>query len=163
MHEQAPGMYTGEIRAGTTEGRIRYFIEALDTAGHRAYYPPGGKAAPVWATVTADCQPPRVQLMPVATAEPGRDLRIAARVEDPAGVKSVHLRFRHLTQYEDYQSLDMALDATTGLYATRIPASFVLPNWDLMFFVEALDNNGNGRMYPDLELEMPYVVVPVKR
>jgi hypothetical protein len=163
MREQSPGMYTGAIPAGTKEGRIHYFIEALDTAGHRAYYPPGGKATPIWVTVTADSQPPRVQLLPVSAAEAGRDLRVAARVEDPAGVKSVRLRFRHLTQFEDYQSLDMALDATTGLYATRIPASFVDPTWDLMFFVEAIDNNGNGRMYPDLEVAMPYVVVPVKR
>jgi hypothetical protein len=57
----------------------------------------------------------------------------------------------------------MALDTASGLYAAHIPASFVVPGWDLMFFVEALDNNGNGRMYPDLEVEMPYVVVPVKR
>jgi hypothetical protein len=163
MREQAPGMYAGEIRADTNEGRIRYYIEALDAAGHRACYPPGGKIAPVWVTVTADNQPPRVQLMPVLAAEPGRDLRVAARVEDPAGVKSVRLRFRHLTQYEDYQSLDMTLDAATGLYAARIPASFIVPTWDLMFFVEVLDNHGNGRMYPDLEMEMPYVVVSVKR
>jgi hypothetical protein len=157
MRTQSPGMYLAEARPNVTAGRMSYFIEALDEGGGSTACPP------VWVTVTADSQPPRVQLMPVAAAEPERDLRVAARVEDPAGVKSVRLRFRHLTQYEDYQSLEMALDATSGLYTAHIPASFVLRKWDLMFFVEAIDNHGNGRMYPDLEVEMPYVVVPVKR
>jgi len=157
MRAQSPGMYLAEVRPNVTEGRMGYFIEALDEEGGRTARPP------VWVTITADSQPPRVELMQVTAAEPGRDLRVTARVEDAAGVKSARLRFRHLTQYEDYQSLDMSLDAASGLYAANIPASFVDPKWDLMFFVEALDNHGNGRMYPDLEVEMPYVVVPVKR
>jgi hypothetical protein len=32
-----------------------------------------------------------------------------------------------------------------------------------MYFVEVVDNKGNGRMYPDLEVESPYVVVAVRR
>jgi hypothetical protein len=157
MRAQSSGMYLAEMRPNVTAGRVGYFIEALDEGGGRTACPP------VWVTITADSQPPRVKLIPAATAEPGRDLRVSARVEDPAGVKSVRLRFRHLTQFEDYQSLDMALDVSSGLYAAQIPASFVDSKWNLMYFVEAIDNHGNGRMYPDLEVEMPYVVVPVKR
>jgi hypothetical protein len=157
MRAQSAGMYLAELHPNVTVGRVGYFIEALDAGGGRTACPP------VWVTITADSQPPRVELIPAATAEPGRDLRVTARVEDPAGVKSVRLRFRHLTQFEDYQSLDMALDASSGLYAAQIPASFVDPKWDLMYFVEAIDNHASGRMYPDLEVEMPYVVVSVKR
>jgi len=32
-----------------------------------------------------------------------------------------------------------------------------------MYFVETVDSQGNGRMYPDLEIEMPYVVVSIDR
>jgi hypothetical protein len=32
-----------------------------------------------------------------------------------------------------------------------------------MYFVEAVDRSGTGRMYPDLEVETPYVVIPVRR
>ena len=32
-----------------------------------------------------------------------------------------------------------------------------------MYFVEAIDNAGNGRNYPDLEIGSPYAVVPVER
>ena len=32
-----------------------------------------------------------------------------------------------------------------------------------MYFIEAVDKKGAGRMYPDLEVEMPYVIVGVSR
>jgi len=77
-------------------------------------------------------------------------------------VKWIRLRYRHVTQYEDYQTAEMTLDAKTGLYAGRIPASFVDAQWDLMYFVEAVGKDGAGRMYPDMETETPYVVVKVR-
>ena len=39
----------------------------------------------------------------------------------------------------------------------------LIPRWDLMYFVEAMDGEGNGRMFPDLEKEMPYVIVELQR
>jgi hypothetical protein len=57
----------------------------------------------------------------------------------------------------------MTLDASTGLYGAAIPAAFIDPKWDLMYFVEVMGNDGAGRMYPDLERETPYAIVPVKR
>src|SRR5206468_2538543 len=69
----------------------------------------------------------------------GPNLEVAARVTAPAGVKSVRLRYRHLTQYEDYQTAEMALDAKSGNYTARIPAEFSTAKWDLMYFVEVID------------------------
>ncbi|MDP2995869.1 MAG: hypothetical protein Q8N47_00185 [Bryobacterales bacterium] len=121
------------------------------------------KAAPRPRVPSGDTQAPRVRLEPAGTARPGQDLRIAARAEDASGVKSMRLRYRRLTQYEDYQAVDMSLDVKTGLYVAQIPGGFITPEWDLMYFVEAIDKQGNGRNYPDLELETPYVIVPVER
>jgi len=84
---------------------------------------------------------------------------VSAKVTDPAGIKWVKLRYRHVTQYEDYETADMTLDPKTGLYNATIPASFVDPKWDTMYFVEALNKQGSGRMYPDLEIETPYVLL----
>jgi hypothetical protein len=44
-----------------------------------------------------------------------------------------------------------------------IPAEEIAPTWDLMYFIEAMDNDRNGRMYPDLNKETPYIVVELKR
>jgi hypothetical protein len=40
---------------------------------------------------------------------------------------------------------------------------FIDPKWDLMYFVEVIDDRGRGRMLPDLDKETPYVVVSVPR
>jgi hypothetical protein len=129
------------------------------------------------AVARADAKPARIPVrdanpqLPVvtfvshasATAMPGQDYVVQVKVAAPAGVKWMHLRYRHVNQKEDYQTADMKLDAATGLFTGSIPASFVDPHWDLMYFVEIVDPRGNGRMYPDLELETPYIVTSVKR
>jgi hypothetical protein len=130
----------------------------------RAKAAPRTGAKPVPAAVRdPNLKPPAVTLEPAQTAEPGRDLRIVARAASPAAVKWMRLRYRHISQYEDYQTAEMAFDSKTGVYAAAIPAAFIDPKWDLMYFVEAVGKDGAGRMYPDLEREMPYVIVPVKR
>ena len=96
-------------------------------------------------------------------AEPGRDLAIAVTAESESELEWIRLRYRHLTQFEDYESTDMAFDPDTGKYVVTIPGSFIVPEWDLMYFVEALAKNGDGQMAPDMEKGMPYVIVPVQR
>ena len=113
-------------------------------AVHFALYPRDGTA--------------KASLLPVA---PG--LEIAARVNAPGGVKWVRLRYRHVTQYEDFQTAEMTLDAKTANYTARIPAAFDDPKWDLMYFIEVMDKKGDGRMFPDLEVETPYVVIERRR
>jgi hypothetical protein len=100
---------------------------------------------------------------PPAPAVPGQDYVVQVKVTAPAGVKWIRLRYRHLNQTENYQTADMALDAQSGFYTASIPAAFIDPHWDLMFFVEVVDLKGNGRIYPDLEFETPYLVTSVKR
>ena len=120
---------------------------------------PGRKLAPR----DPDLKPLVISLVPTATAEPGQDLRITVKVAASEQVKWMRLRYRHLSQYEDYQTAEMTLDAKSGLYTAAIPAAFIDPKWNLMYFVEVVGKNGAGRMYPDLEREMPYVIVAVKR
>jgi hypothetical protein len=132
---------------------------ALEAERAKAEPKPGRKLTPR----DSGLQPPAASLPPAGVAVPGQDLRITAKVSPPGEVKWVRLRYRHLTQYEDYQTAEMTLDAKTGLYAAAIPAAFIDPKQDLMYFVEVVGKNGAGRMYPDFEREMPYVVVAVKR
>jgi hypothetical protein len=73
------------------------------------------------------------------------------------------LRYRHLNQKEDYETLVMRREGTTGIYGASIPGSFITTQWNLMFYVEVVDNHGTGRIYPDLEHETPYVIEPVRR
>jgi len=98
-----------------------------------------------------------------AKASPGKDYVVQAKVAAPAGVKWIRLRYRHVNQKEDYQTAEMTLNSATGTYTAAIPAAFVDPQWALMYFVEVVDRQGNGRIYPDLEVETPYHLLSVDR
>jgi hypothetical protein len=128
------------------------------------------------ATPRADAKPVSIavrdsnSILPVVFFEPGQSLAtpghdyiVKIKVTAPEGVKWIRLRYRHLNQKEDYQTAEMAIDSTSGAYAASIPASFIDPQWDLMYFVEIVDKKGNGRVYPDLEIETPYKALSVKR
>ena len=117
---------------------------------------PGGSA-------TVDREPPQVAGERLDNAMPLRPLRIVAKVADPSGVASVRLRYRHVTQFEDYQTLNMQPLGEPGRYAAVVPAEFLVPQWDFMYFIEAIDKAGNGVMWPDLAKEMPYVIVKLDR
>ena len=111
------------------------------------------------ASPDGDKEPPEAVVERIGHAVPGTKLTVHARVTDPSGVKWVRLRYRHLTQFEDYMSIEMQPDQASGLYSAEIPGEFIVPDWDLIYFVEAVDQNGNGCMVPDLELGMPYIIV----
>ena len=96
-------------------------------------------------------------------AVPGQDFDVQVKATAPTGVKWIRLRYRHVNQKEDYQTAEMALDGRTDFYAASIPASFIDARWDLMYFVEIVDRRGSGRIYPDLEVETPYIITSVKR
>jgi hypothetical protein len=110
-----------------------------------------------------DREPPVVQLAPVQTAKPGRDLEVRASAVDPSGIQALRLRYRHVTQFEDYATAEMTFDAQHRVYRAFIPGSFITPEWDLMYFVEAYDKAGNGTIAPDLDREAPYRIVEVER
>jgi hypothetical protein len=51
----------------------------------------------------------------------------------------------------------------TDLYRADVPAEHVPPDWDLMYFLEVMDRDGNGCIHPDLNQETPYVFVRLQR
>lgn len=109
-------------------------------------------------------QPPLVSLMrsTVDEAIPGADLTVRATVKAPEGVRWIRLRYRHVNQKEDYETLAMTQEGNTGVYSANIPGAFITPKWDLMYYIEIVDGRGTGRIYPDLEKETPYVMERVR-
>ena len=85
---------------------------------------------------------PKARLAPAGSARPGQDFVVTAQVDSPHRVKSVRLRYRHMTQTEDYQTAEMSSDGSSGSYTGHIPGSFIDKKWDLMYFVETIGNNG---------------------
>jgi hypothetical protein len=110
-----------------------------------------------------DREPPVVELDRITKAKTGSAINVSAWVWDPSKVESVVLRYRRVSQFEDYQSAPMVYDAATGRYQARIPIKFTKGIYDVMYFIEATDKKGNGRMYPDMEKETPYIIVSLQR
>jgi dienelactone hydrolase len=110
-----------------------------------------------------DVEPPTLTSQPVTSAMAEKPLTITAEARDSSGVKSVRLRYRSVNQYLDYRTLEMTPTGKRDQYQAVIPAEHVPPKWDLMYFIEVIDNRGNGKIYPDLEKETPYVVVRLQR
>ena len=89
-------------------------------------------------------------------------LTITAEVKDPSGVKWVRLRYRSVNQTFDYQTIPMLLAKNNHVYKAIVPAENIPFKWDFMYFIEVMDTNSNGKIYPDLEKETPYIVVKLQ-
>jgi hypothetical protein len=159
MERTQPLEYRAVIPAAKIPAGCNYFIEAVDETGSAATWPPEGRSHPVPVTVTADDQPPVLHSTPVLTAQPLKPLRIVADVQDPSGIKWVRLRYRGLSQHQDFRTLPMLPTGKGNEYEAVIPARDIDPKFDLMYLFEVMDNAGNGKIYPDLDKETPYVVV----
>jgi hypothetical protein len=111
-----------------------------------------------------DEQPPLVSFMrsTVGEAIPGTDFKVRATVKAPQGVRWIRLRYRHVNQKEDYETLAMTQEGDPGVYSASIPGSFITPQWDLMYYIEIVDGHGTGKIFPNLELETPYVIQVVR-
>lgn len=114
-------------------------------------------------TIIGDGEAPVVTHQPVVTAPVGKPLAITAEVRDSAGVKWVRLRCRNVNQHQDYRTLPMLPTGEKDRYRAVIPVEDVVPAWDLMYFIEAMDQKGHGKIHPDLNKETPYVVVRMQR
>jgi hypothetical protein len=105
-----------------------------------------------------------VVLHPAITAAPAsKPTAITAQVRAPSGVKWVRIRYRSVNQQEDYRTLPMLPTGEKDSFRAVVPSEHILPAWDFMYFIEVMDHRGNGRIYPDLNKETPYLVVRITR
>lgn len=100
---------------------------------------------------------------PLTSARVGQPLVIRVQVSAPAGVKWVRLRYRGVNQGLEYQTLPMMPTAEKDTYQATVTASQIDPQWDWMYLIEVMDNNGKGSIYPDLNQETPYRMVKLIR
>jgi len=100
---------------------------------------------------------------PVTIAPVDKPLKISIKASSVAGIKWVRLRYRNVNQEQDYQTLPMVSAGEKDTYQAIVPSEQINSKWDFMYFIEMMDNNGNGRIYPNLEKETPYIIVKLIR
>ena len=163
LKQTGPHRFEATIPATAVKAGMSYYIEAADAEGGKTVWPAKGQAEAVSVIVTDDNAPPELSHKPIASAPAEKPLAVTAEVRDPSGVKWVRLRYRSVTQFEDYRTLPMEPTGRPDEYTATVPGEHVPARWDFMYFFEVMDNAGNSRIYPDFERETPYVVVKLVR
>lgn len=100
---------------------------------------------------------------PVTSAPIGKLITVSVKVSASSGVKWVHLLYRNVNQDVEYQTLPMVASGEKDTYQVIVPAEQINPKWDFMYLIEVVDNNRNGKIYPDLNKETPYIFVKLIR
>lgn len=163
MKYNGNNIYTIDIPFAKSDSQITYYFNITDKLNTGIIYPKTGSKAPFKVLITDDNEPPTVELQRVKSAPINKALKIEASVSDASGVKNVMLRYRSVNQFEDYRSLKMTKIGKLDTYEATIPGNFFDGKYDVMYFMEVLDAKGNGKTYPDLEKETPYVVIQLNR
>jgi len=143
-------------------GEIRYYLEASDSTGQIVHYPKRPKSKPYFVIkVSDDNIAPVVVHNPIRECNPGEPLQIRAKVADDAPIEKVLLYYRPTRQTMEYSTAAMYLKGDE--YQTTIPGEAISKEFDLIYYIEAVDKYGNGVFYPNPDFEQPYVVVRVQR
>ncbi len=162
LTQSGPHVYSGVIPLAWIATGSSYSIEAVEATGQRTTVPP--TRTTVWRiTATDDDAAPTVQHAPITRAKADEPLVVRARVSDASAVQSVRLRYRGVSQYEDYRTLEMSRADTDGTWAAEVPAEHMKARFDFMYFLEVIDTHGNGAIWPDLDETAPYVIVELER
>jgi hypothetical protein len=155
-------LYSAVVAGGTLAGkRIEYAFQATDRSGHVVRLPEACDRGGFEARLSSDTTAPEIRHQPVLSAEPGRAITVRADVNDPEGVAVVRVYFRPLADDRPYECLE--LEKKGDQYVGTIPGESVTAEFEFIYFLEAVDEAGNGRFFPDWRTETPYFIIPVKR
>jgi len=93
----------------------------------------------------------------------GQAVPIRIIVTAPSGMKWVRLFYRAMNQQLEYKNLPMESGGKPNEFHATIPAGDIDPTYDLLYYVELMDKNGQGNIFPDLNKETPYRVLKLIR
>lgn len=100
---------------------------------------------------------------PVTSLLLGQSLKVSIHVASPSGIKWVNLSYRSVNQDVEYQTMPMRSTGEKDMFEAVVPAEQINPKWDFMYFIQLMDNDNKGMIYPDLNREMPYIIVKLIR
>jgi len=94
----------------------------------------------------------------------GESLDVVFEPGPLSGLADVTLHYRHTNQLEGaFETVPM--ESTDSGYHATVPDEYVTPEWDLLVYVTAVDQSGNGVVAPGLfhpSAEAPYHTVTIR-
>lgn len=163
MPAVSDAVYAAKIPAAEVrEGEIRYYLESEDSIGEIVRLPKADAVDPFFRTsVSTDRTPPAVTHVPPQSANPGEALEIKAKVTDSSSIAALRLYYRPTRQNMEYSVLTMTPKG--GEYSATIPGNAITKEFDIMYYLEAVDEHGNGVFFPNPDTDQPYIMVKVLR
>ena len=151
-------VYSATIEPSLLKGQwIEYAFSATDEAGRVARLPDANSNGLFRARLTDDAEPPKVVHVPARKCKAGQPLPIEAEARDPTGVAVVRVHYRPLDEFQSYESL--VLERHGDKFTGQIPGEAIRPDFDFVYYLEAVDEAGNGCVFPDWTKTAPYVIV----
>jgi hypothetical protein len=160
MKEIAGNIYAAELIGIPAGSRVLYYLQA---DAETAFLHGSAKEPHELVIRGKEEKPPQIRSIVSQKARPGKPVLVKATVESGRAVVTVRLHYRHLDQSEDWRIVDMRPAGNSPDYEATIPGEFVVPGWDLMYAIEAVDETGNGAFFPDWEKEDPSKTILVER
>ena len=144
-------------------GVIRYFIEAVDSIGQSIHLPARSNGGGYFSIgVSEDMEGPEIKHTPVMEGRPGQPVKIGVNVTDTSAIEEVRLYYRPTRQAMEYSVLTMYPEGQ-GSYSATIPGDIFTEEYDLLYYIEAVDEHGNGRFFPDPDTSDPQLVINLER
>ena len=99
----------------------------------------------------------RVQHVPITACKSGNDISIKAVVDSAYPLRKAILHYSYVNQFEEMHGVDLV--HKDNEYSAIIPGSYIVPEWDLLYYFEFVDELGSGIIYPDFREQTPYWVI----
>ena len=156
MRRVAPCVFEAVLPSLDGGQAVRYRVTARDPQS-------GAVARNGWTRLVSRHRDARARIRSrdIARCRAGEDLTVSADIEAPGRSRRVELHYRRMHQAEDWATVRMHA-AGRGHYEAVVPGAAIDEDWDLMYAVSVIDDQGNHAFYPDLDRRAPYVVVRVE-
>jgi len=155
MTQHEKNIYTASLPSARLGNSLFYYIDVVDKLHH--YNSGSDKLPHVMVVRAADTPKPQIRHTDIVKVRSGQDVRIQVKIESPLRPAVVRLYYRHLDQSEDWNIVEMK-NCRGPDYEAVIPGEFIVPTWDVMYAIEAVDISGTGSFYPDFNGRQPFVV-----
>ena len=143
-------------------GSLEHGLIALEAERRAATYAVGMAASLCQASTGVEAGPV-IRHEGITSAPAGQPLTIRAHVTAVAGIKWVQVLYRRVDQTQDYTRLTLSPVDDLGNFAGPIPGEALNPRFDFMYFLQAMDNDHHGVMFPDFNQQTPYYFVRLER
>ena len=102
----------------------------------------------------------KIKHNPVVSCKSGDDVSIHINFDSAYPLRKAILHYSYVNQFEKMNDVDFSVAENGQNQMTAlIPGTYIVPEWDLLYYFEFVDETGFGIIYPDFREQTPYWVI----